>query len=73
MKTRAIVFLLVLLIPALAFGMIGPYTQDFEGLNSAPEDPSSLGTDGWLYYVNVFSSDGASWLYGYGTWDEGHG
>ncbi len=67
MKTRAIVFLLALLIPALAFGQIGPYTQDFEGLNSAPEDLSSLGTDGWLYYVNVFSSDGASWLYGYGT------
>jgi hypothetical protein len=66
MKTRAIVFLLVLLIPALAFGQIGPYTQDFEGLNLAPEDPSSLGADGWLYFVNVFTSSG-DYMYGYGT------
>lgn len=67
MKTRAIVFLLVLLIPALALGQIGPYTQDFEGLNTSPEDPSSLAADGWLYYVNVFNSSGDTWLYGYGT------
>ncbi len=67
MKTRAIVFLLALLIPALAFGQIGPYTQDFEGLTSAPEDPSSsLGDNGWLYYVNVFNSSGV-FLYPYGA------
>ncbi len=66
MKTRAIVFLLVLLIPALAFGMIGPYTQDFEGLASAEEGSPALGNDGWLYYVNVFNSSG-DFLYPYGA------
>jgi hypothetical protein len=67
MKTRAIVFLLALLIPALALGQIGPYTQDFEGLTSAPEEgTSALGDDGWLYFVNVFNSAG-DYLYGYGV------
>lgn len=67
MKTRAIVFLLALLIPALALGQIGPYTQDFEGLTTAPEEgTSALGDDGWLYFVNVFNSAG-DYLYGYGV------
>jgi hypothetical protein len=70
MKTRAIVFMLALLIPALAFGQIGPYTQDFEGLTSAPEvlPATSLGADGWLLFVNVFDS-GGGYLGGYGTFD----
>jgi hypothetical protein len=68
MKTRVIVIaMLALLLPALAFAQVGPYTQDFEGLTSAPESGSSaLGDDGWLYFVNVFNSAGG-YLYGYGT------
>jgi hypothetical protein len=68
MKTRVIVIaMLALLLPALAFAQVGPYTQDFEGLTSAPEDgTSALGNDGWLYFVNVFNSAGG-YLYGYGT------
>jgi hypothetical protein len=69
MKTRVIVVaMLALLIPALAFAQVGPYTQDFEGLATAPEagGTSMLGGDGWLYFVNVFNS-GGGYLYGYGT------
>ena len=59
MKKHVIILLLVLLIPALALAQVVPYTQDFEGLTSAPEDPTSvLASDGWKYFVNVFFSPG---------------
>jgi len=69
MKIRAMLLALTIafLIPVLAFGQIAPYTQDFEGLTTAPEEGSSaLGDDGWLYFVNVFNSSGV-YLYGYGV------
>ncbi len=62
MKTRAIVFLLALLIPGSAFADLAGYTQDFEAL--APVD-GSLAGDGWLVFGNVFDS-GGGYLYGYG-------
>ena len=68
MKTRAIVFLLALLIPVVAFGQIGSYTQDFEGLATADGSTpnSALTDDGWLYFVNVFFNDGGYGNYGVG-------
>jgi hypothetical protein len=54
---------LACLIPAAAFA-IGPYSQDFEGLNQA--DTSALANDGWLVFGNVFGPDWAYW-YGYGV------
>jgi len=69
MKTRALLIVLAVtfLLPALAIAQISAYSQDFEGLTSAPEDgTTALGDDGWLYFVNVFNSGGA-YLYGYGV------
>ena len=67
MKNRVTAFLaaaaLVCLIPAASLA-IGPYSQDFEGLNQA--DIAALGNDGWLVFANVFGPDWAYW-YGYGV------
>ena len=65
MKTNAWLALvaLVVLIPGASLAL-GPYSQDFEGLNQA--DTAALGDDGWLVYGNVFGPDWA-WWYGYGT------
>ena len=54
MKTRAIVILLALFIPAVAFGQAF-YTQDFEAI--APVD-GSMAADGWFLYTNVFDAGG---------------
>jgi hypothetical protein len=54
---------LVCLIPGAGLAL-GPYTQDFEGLNQA--DTAALGNDGWLVFANVFGPDWAYW-YGYGV------
>jgi hypothetical protein len=66
MKNRANAFFaiaaLVCLVPAAGFAL-GPYNQDFEGLNQA--DTAALGNDGWLVFGNVFGPDWAYW-YGYG-------
>ena len=53
---------LVCLIPGVGLAL-GPYDQDFEGLNQA--DTAALGNDGWLVFGNVFGPDWAYW-YGYG-------
>ena len=42
---------------------IGPYGQDFEGLDK--DDVGALGADGWLVFGNVFNADW-SYAYGYG-------
>ena len=63
MKTRAIVFLLALLIPGAAFADLANYTQDFEAL---PPVDGSLAGDGWLVFGNVFDA-GGGYLYGYGV------
>lgn len=54
MKTRAIVILLALFIPVVAFGQAF-YTQDFEAM--APTDGAMAG-DGWFLYTNVFDAGG---------------
>lgn len=56
------VAVLICLIPATGLAL-GPYSQDFEGLNQA--DTAALGNDGWLVFANVFGPDWAYW-YGYG-------
>jgi len=62
-----LVLAIALLLPALAFAQVTPYSQDFEGLTSAPEEgTTALGDDGWLLYVNVFNS-GGGYMYGYGV------
>ena len=67
MKNRVNVFIavaaLVFLIPGAGLAL-GPYNQDFEGLNQA--DTAALGNDGWLVFGNVFGPDMAYW-YGYGV------
>jgi len=67
MKNRVNAFIavaaLVFLIPGASLA-IGPYNQDFEGLNK--DDTAALGNDGWLVFGNVFDS-GGGWLYGYGV------
>lgn len=67
MKNRVNAFLavtaLVFLIPCAALAL-GPYNQDFEGLNQA--DTAALGNDGWLVFGNVFDP-GGGYLYGYGV------
>ncbi len=67
MKNRVNAFIavvaLVFLIPGAGLA-IGPYSQDFEGLNK--DDTGALGNDGWLVFANVFDS-GGGYLYGYGV------
>jgi hypothetical protein len=67
MKNRVNAFIavvaLVFLIPGAALAL-GPYIQDFEGLNQA--DTAALANDGWLVYGNVFGPDSSFW-YGYGA------
>jgi hypothetical protein len=53
---------LVCLIPAAGLAL-GPYSQDFEGLDQS--DINALADDGWLVFGNVFDPDGG-YLYGYG-------
>jgi hypothetical protein len=55
--------LLACLLPVGADAQIVPYSEDFEGLGQA--DPDALGNAGWLYFGNVYTSEGA-FLYGYG-------
>jgi hypothetical protein len=54
---------LVCLIPGAGLAL-GPYSQDFEGLNQG--DIAALGNDGWLVFGNVFDP-GGGYLYGYGV------
>jgi hypothetical protein len=49
---------------------VGPYSQDFEGLDQA--DPNALAADGWLVFGNVFNSDW-SYAYGYGPFPAPNG
>ena len=44
--------------------LVCEYVQDFELLDQA--SPTALGDDGWTVFANVFSPDGAAYLYGYG-------
>jgi hypothetical protein len=59
----ALAFLLGLA-PTPGWCDLAPYSQDFEELSL--NSPIALSGDGWLVYGNVYSSDGATWFYGYG-------
>lgn len=61
---------LACLVPAAGFALT-PYNQNFEGLIQA--DPNALANDGWVVYGNVFSPDGLTYLYGYGTFPAPNG
>lgn len=57
--------------PTLAHADLATYTQDFDGLVLA--SPTALSGNGWVVYGNVFSPDGLSYLYGYGTFPAPNG
>ena len=70
MRRRAATILataLLCLAPTFVLADLSPYSQDFEGLVPAPQEPpaTSLGENGWLVYGNVFDA-GWNYLYGYG-------
>lgn len=68
---HSLAVLISLGLAGVAPAALSPYSQDFEGMDTA--DPSALSADGWLVFANVFGPGGAPYLYGYGPFPAPNG
>ena len=68
MKLRVVARLAVVsmfVAPLASLADLSAYSQNFESLPAY--EWNALGSDGWQVFGNVYSADGATYLYGYGA------
>ena len=70
-RAAILVAALLGLAPMTSRAALVSYTQNFESL--VKSSPTALSGDGWVVYGNVYSSDHATYLYGYGPYPAPNG